>query len=476
MESDKKSIVTRYLQEQIAQSAYRARAYVFDDRNKRNPTRNCYVKLREHVDNYLGRDSSVRWIILSGFRGVGKTTLLSQIFFNTPISSDRKLYLSVDHITQLLGVTLDFVLSVYEEVIGIALERLEEPVFLFLDEVQYDKNWAITLKSIFDRSNKVFIFATGSSALSLNHNPDVARRAVFEKLYPMSFTEFQKIKNEKFEIIGLSKKIRQALYHSASATEVHASLKKLEPLVRKYWAGIERLEIDRYLKYGTLPFAAKQKNESIVYEQIKKIIDRVIGMDIVEIGQFRSDVLQKIPEVLYSLASSDGLSVTNLSRDIGLNKVTLTEVLFTIEKTETITRIYPYGAHVSQIKKPSKYLFSSPAFRSMYFHFMGNILGETSYIGKLLEDTVGLYLIRYFSRTMNSLTYDSSKNSADFIAKIGKENISIEVGIGEKGFSQVSNSIKERSSKYGLVFSMTPLKLSENKDSVSVPLSYFLLS
>jgi len=39
---------------------------------------------------------------------------------------------------------------------------------------------------------KVFIVSTGSSALMLNVNADVARRAVSEKLYPMSFTEFMK--------------------------------------------------------------------------------------------------------------------------------------------------------------------------------------------------------------------------------------------------------------------------------------------
>ena len=179
--------------------------------------------------------------------------------------------------------------------------------------------------------------------------------------------------------------------------------------------------------------------------------------------------------MLYSIASSEVLSVTNLAKDLSISKITLTDILSAIEKTETITRIYPYGAHTTQVRKPSKYLFSSPAFRSMYYNFIGNIMDESSYMGKLLEDTVGMYLTRYLTGINSSLTYDSARGSADFVARINRQNIIIEVGYGEKGFFQIESTAERVKAKYGIALSMSPLQLNLEKTAVAIPLSYFLL-
>lgn len=475
MTTEKREKLIKYLQEQMAQADFKAKAYVFDENNNKNPTRNCYVKLQMYITNFLNNNPSARWIVLSGFRGVGKTTLLSQLYFNNANPEVNRLYLAVDQVTQSLGVTLDEVLSAYEDLLGTVFERLNKPTLLFLDEIQYDKNWAITLKTVFDRSTKVFVFATGSSALSLQNNPDVARRAILEKLFPMSFTEFLKIKNGKYEMKGLSSQIRRAIFESTTAEDVYTNLKATEQTVRKYWTGIDRLEIDRYMKYGTLPFAVKLLNEGLVYDQIKKIIDRVISMDIVELNQFKREIINRIPEVLYAVAAADALSVTNLAKDLTMDRTTLTDILTALEKSETLVRIYPHGAHATQVRKPSKYLFASPAFRSMYYNFIGNTITEPAYMGKLLEDTVGLYLDRYLMGKSYSLTYDSSQSGADFVIRKGLENIIIEAGYGQKGFAQIESTAKRINAKYGIAVSMSPLKLNTTKTAVTVPLSYFLL-
>lgn len=475
MTTEKREKLIKYLQEQIAQADFKANAYVFDENNNRNPTRNCYVKLQMYITNFLNKNPSARWIVLTGFRGVGKTTLLSQLYLENANSNVNRLYLAVDQVTQSLGVTLDEVLLAYEDLLGTVFERLNKPTLLFLDEIQYDKNWAITLKTVFDRSTKVFVFATGSSAISLQNNPDVARRAILEKLFPMSFTEFLKIKNGKYEMKGLSNQIRKAIFESTTAEDVYKNLKETEQNVRKYWTGIDRLEIDRYMKYGTLPFAIKLLNEGLVYDQIKKIIDRVISMDIAELNQFKREIINRIPEVLYAMAAADALSITNLAKDLAMDRTTLTDIFTALEKSETLVRIYPHGAHATQVRKPSKYLFTSPAFRSMYYNFIGNTITQPAYMGKLLEDTVGLYLCRYFMGKSYFLTYDSSQSGADFVIRKGLENIIMEAGYGQKGFAQIDNTAKRINAKYGIAISMSPLKLNPTKTAVTVPLSYFLL-
>jgi len=102
------------------------------------------------------------------------------------------LVLSVDEITETLGSNISEVVSVFEELLS-SNHNLDKPLFLFLDEVQYDEKWGASLKSVYDRSQNVFIFSTGSAAALINSNPDLARRTIYEKIYPLSFTEFIKI-------------------------------------------------------------------------------------------------------------------------------------------------------------------------------------------------------------------------------------------------------------------------------------------
>lgn len=475
MDQDRKRKLQSFLQERIAQTDFKVRAYVFDENNIKNPSRNCFVKINMFLKNFIKGDTAVRWITMPGFRGVGKTTLLSQLYYELTDPEIYKLFLSVDQIIQSQGVRLEDVLTTYEEIIGVAFERLEKPLILFLDEVQYDKSWGLTLKTLFDRTNKVFIIATGSSALSLHTNPDIARRTIIQKLYPMTFTEYMRVKENRPQITGLSSNIYRAIFRSSSAEEVYLSLKRLEPTVRRYWLGIERLEIERYMRYGTLPFAVRLKNEGLVYDQIKKIIDRIITTDIAEHGQFKTEIMARIPEVLYSISSSDGLSVVNLAKDLNMNRETLTDILSVLEKTETIVRIYPYGAHTTQVRKPSKYLFASPAFRSMYFNFIGSTIDPANYMGHLLEDTVGLYLSKYIIEKKGQIAYDASLGGADFVLSFGGQKIIMEVGMGEKGFRQVYSSSTKIKANYGLAISMAPLKIDDKKFAVTVPLSYFLL-
>jgi len=475
MKTSKEQVVG-YLQNQIAQSDLRARAYVFDEQERKNPNRNAYVKIRQYISAFLSGKREPRWVTIPGIRGVGKTTLLAQLFYEQKIPQKNKLFLSVDQTIQYLGVSLNQVIDAYEDILGTVFEKLDEPVILFLDEIQYEEDWGIILKSVYDRTKNVFILATGSSALSLQTNSDVVRRTIFETLYPMCFSEYLKIKEGKFEQKGLSGQIRSSIFESKTAIEVFQSLKGSETKAKAYWTGVDRQEVDKYLRYGTLPFAVKLGNEGLIYDQIKKLVDRVVTNDIPQMGNFSPEITSKIPSLLYSLAGSEELSLRSLSKTLSLNITTLSEILEVLTNAEMLYRIYPYGSAYKQARKPSKYLFASPAFRSMYFNFIGRINKGDKDSGKLLEDLAGFYLTRFLQKKINtSLTYDSAQGGADFIAGFGEDKIALEIGYGSKDFKQVSQTLGKIKAKYGLSVSMTPLALSKDGKSVSVPLSYFLL-
>ncbi len=476
MNIEQKNRIINYLNDQLAQAEFRARAYVLDENNNKKPTRNIYVKIKKYIEDFVQGNKAVRWLTLTGLRGSGKTTLMSQAYWETRLFDAHRLYISADHIVQILGLNLHDVLSVYEEIIGSSFEKIDKPLFLFIDEAQYDEKWGIVLKSIYDRTNKVFIFATGSSALAMNANPDIARRTIYEKLFPLSLTEYLKIKYGKFEVKGLCSDMRQAIFAADSAEMLFSEIKKLEPKVNHYYAGIERMEIDKYIRYGSLPFMVSLKNEALVYDQINKTLDRIVNSDVAKTGKFGSEIVSKIPAILYAVADMDQINFSKIAGIFEISRPKIMEIFDILESTETLIRIHPYASHLGQAKSPSKYLFSSPAFRAMYYNMVGNIISPENSRGKLLEDLVGMYLSRFLYKKISaSLTYDSSQGGADFVVGFGRQKILIEVGAGKKDYGQVIKTAQRVNAKYSLVISNSDLEYSKENNAVKLPLKYFLL-
>jgi hypothetical protein len=476
MKVDQEKIVN-FINEQTAQAEFRAKAYVFNDENEKRPKRSIYIKLKAYFNNFLKGDSSIRWVTLTGLRGAGKTTLLSQLYWDFREKDCYKLMLSVDAIVKILNSQIANVIETFEDLIGYSLESLDKPLLLFLDEVQYDKKWGDILKIIYDRSPKVFILATGSAALSMNINTDNARRTVYEKLFPLSFTEYLKIKFKKFPIKNLSQEVKTAFFDLKTSQEVYDRLKEIEKKANQYYLGVTRYEFEKYLNYGSLPFMITVKNESLIYDQIAKSLDRVINLDIAQSGGFGSDIIAKLPGILYAVSDMDAFNFSTLSQKFEISRPTVIEIFNLLEQTEILNRIYPKGSHLNQTtKKPSKYLFSSPAFRSMYYKTIGNIINQKNAKGKLMEDLIAMYLIRIlYKNPIGSLVFDSAQGGADFIFSKDEQKIIIEVGAGKKDFSQIIKTAKKVNSKYNLIISEDSLTHNSDLKTVKIPLRLFLL-
>ncbi|OGY81470.1 MAG: hypothetical protein A3F54_02465, partial [Candidatus Kerfeldbacteria bacterium RIFCSPHIGHO2_12_FULL_48_17] len=394
------------------------------------------------------------------------------------VGDRRMLYISLDEVVNVLGSSLKDVLSAYEKIIGTSFEKLTQPIFIFIDEAQYDPKWASVLKSVYDRTNKVFVACSGSSVVSLQTHPDVIRRSIFQKLFPTSFSEFLMIRDGKLPAKGLKQDIKDALFGADSARDAYEKLKKIEQIVVSAWASIDRHYVDEYLKIGTLPFAIRMKDEARVYQTITLLLDKVINQDVQSLGRFDTKTLVYIKRVLFLLAESDVVSIQKLARTLETSVNTVSNILEVLEQAELLIRVMPYGSNTKRVRKPSRYQFMSSAMRSAFLSVAGNEQIFASQKGRLMEDIVAMTLHREFvAQAGGALNYDSAKAGADFILTIaGKNIIPIEVGMGEKLGTQVRNTLKKvRSAKYGVVICRNSLTLLEDANVVKVPLDYFLL-
>jgi len=473
-----KEEAVQYINNQLKVAQDRLRPYVQNDR-RRYRYRPVFYRIQKHINHFIEGDKEVRWIIIPGLRGVGKTTVAAQTFFyfKNKVNDNHILYISADDIIT-AGLTLREVLSAYEQVLGTNFESLKIPVLLIIDEVQQDLQWAAVLKSMYDRARNVFVISTGSSAVHLQSNPDVARRGVFEKLYPLSFWEYQMLVHNTLPVKELKQDLKNALYDSSSAEQVYTRLQALETRVKAGWTNAQKDDVNLFLSTGTLPFTLRLADND-VYERISLLIDRMINKDIQELGRFDAQTLGIIKRLLFIMADGlDGLSVSKVSGLLGVQRPTLMAVLDALEKAEIIIKVSPYGSGMTAAKKPSKYLFMSPAIRMSLLSITGLDQTFLKRRGKLLEDVAGLHFYREFIATgVGNLSYDTAEAGADFILQISnKKQIAIEIGLGDKDLHQVRNTMQKARCDYGLVVcSSGSVTLSKEDGIVKVPLQYFLL-
>lgn len=479
--------ISQYLQNQLSRSPALLKAYAQDEQGNKYLARNMFVLVEKLIKDFIEGQKEIRIVSIPGLRGVGKTTLLAQLFLKLfPHHSGNMLYISADQVVNEFRSDLYSVFEEYQKIFGTSFEKLDHDLFIFIDEIHFDKKWAAALKSLYDKSKRVFVVCTGSSALSLQSTTDLARRVIFERLYPMNFTEYILLKTKyessknnaikiKFPIRGLKDSIKNALFYSHDANQCFSNLKDLENQVKKYWLGIDNLEIDKYLRFGTMPYALTIKDEQRVHILTNQQIDKIVERDLPELGKFDTNTLAMIKNILLLVSGSDELSITSLSNTLkGISMVTLINVLEALEKAEMLIRVYPYGSTYKKVRKPSKYHFMTPAVRHTLLTIVEGESAFESHKGKYLEDIIALTLYREFNQKLASPTfYDSAKGGADFILKLSNKKIAIEVGYGSKRIGQAQATLEKIKGDYGLVISDSNLSMEDK--IVKVPLKYFLL-
>lgn len=470
----------QYLQKQIRTTEDRINKYTHNLKGEALPSRFMFIKIKKYLNDFLDRKSSNRLIIIPGLRGVGKTTLMAQICGDI-LNKNKKikvLFISVDEVKNLFNVGISEIMQAYEEILKVDLESLQEEIVIFFDEVQSDPKWAKALKILHDKTSKIFFCCTGSSAVILQTTPDIARgRAIFERMTPMCFAEYEMVGNKIYPTKQLKNDIREAIYLSNDAMEVHQKLGSLQGAVNEYWSKIDRRDVDKFLTFGSLPFTLQLPNESAIYDAIALLLDGIIKKDLPLLGNFDIKTLTQARRLLFVLAENDTTSLNTLEKILRIDRLTILGLLDAFEKAELLVKVSAYGSNMSVAKKPAKYLFMSSAIRMSFFSVAGQENTFMTRKGKLLEDSVGAHLYREFIlRGGGAFRYDSAQSGADFILQIGNtRQIIIEVGLGKKDRKQILSSMRRIKCEYGIVFSSNPLMIDEEEKIINVPLDYYFL-
>jgi len=258
-------------------------------------------------------------VVITGPRQVGKTTTLQWLL--SQINSQNKYYFDLENIVNrdLFGVKdYDTLLAKFR---SLGLNTLEK-MYIAIDEIQAVKNLPSIIKYLHDHYDIKFVL-TGSSSYYLKNlfSQSLAGRKVIYELFPLSFGEFLKFKNEKFKLPKFN------VYENFS----NFTYEKL------------RVLYDEYIEYGGLPKVVQVGSLKEKQQQLEMIFSSYINLDVQSLSDFRS--LKDFRKLVQLLSERVGnkLNTTKLATILGISRQTVSTYLEFMEQTYLIRLIQPFS-------------------------------------------------------------------------------------------------------------------------------------
>lgn len=342
--------------------------------------------------------------LLRGLRGVGKTTIMLQLFLK---SGDSSIYLSADSP------------AVKEQSLYELLKQLilSGSLTLFVDEIHTYPYWRKEIKAIYDEFPGVVLVCSGSAPLALV--PE--RREKEYEIPPLNLSEYIYLKSGESIV---------------SASEWKSGESSLKFLSRQEKT-IEAAYHD-YLQAGAFPISFSYGLEDS-FEAIYNTIRKSIRDDSVSILKLSAEKVFAMEKFLILLATSPPgeLSITSLSSSLDVSKTTMYEILNAMEEMKLIRILRPYGRGHKLARGEPKVLFCHPNLRAGICRRLGADLDK----GAVREESVlfGLDVLGWKAHTIKGM-----KSSPDYFISRGTEKLVIEIGGKSKGTSQ----LKEFASRY----------------------------
>jgi len=468
------------------------------------PRRDGFYNIRKALEFAISKPlKNPRVIILSGLRGVGKTTVLLQLykdFIKKGWGPDEIVYISMDKAIFSGKNITDLIEEYQERVLFNYLVKSDKKFIFLIDEAHYSPRWDLEIKIIHDEAPNTMFVISGSSALQLGMSPDLARRSISENLFPLNFLEHLLLNQQKEPHSEITNAFRDLIFGSCDINEIEKKysdvVKPLNDILRENdgyspgalrrflfeggmpWSNVEYMKFNgigpsgpRFRKHCQAAHFAPLTISNSAYD----IIERVIEKDIPLIGDHDTRTLRILPKILGMLAPAPNTSMNSITRDLeGISITTVKRLLGTLTKSQLIFEIAPYGSVKRSLRGGTRKYYASPCLASAVVLELG--FNPNDFLGSLTECAVASVLFKLSKMEPGiQLTYQVGKAQADFVLNHRNNIIVIEVGYGKKGdgFRQVRKTMKETRSQLGFVVSGSQ-GVERRGNIIKIPLRHFL--
>lgn len=350
-------------------------------------------------------------VFILGARQVGKTSLMKKIM--SELNTENVLYLDLENPQNLL--IIDKGLNEFLEFLEFQNFKKNEKAFIFIDEIQYAKDFSGMLKYLVDHhSNQYKFILSGSSSLQIKQQFKeslVGRKIVFE-LFPLTFAEFCLFKNEE----NYFNHLVDIDTFSLRSDPVRFERTKIQLLLKEF------------LIFGGFPKAVLKNNPQDKISVLNDIVQSYILKDIRHI--FKLEKVEQFNHLVKLLASISGkeLNISNLSNETKLHKQTLEHYMEALESGYIIKLIKPFHRNINtELKKTPKCFFIDNGLRNMLINNFNEIDFRPDR-GELLESFVFSQLLKK-SNSVTKINFwrTKSKQEVDFILQENDKLKAIEV-------------------------------------------------
>lgn len=314
-----------------------------------------------------------RAVVLLGPRRVGKTVLLHhtvQRLLASGIAPHRICYASVDH-PLYNGMGIEDFARAYATATGV--DPSKEETFLFLDEIQYLRQWEIHLKALVDGFPAVKCVASGSAAaaLRLKSAESGAGRFTDFLLPPLTFHEYTELLG-KTTLVEIKKGTDGYVKHVATSDT----------------AGLNAHFLN-YLNFGGYPEVAFSKDIQKDPSRFIKsdIIDKVLLRDLPSLYGIQD--VQELNYLFTTLAynTANEISLDELSRGSGVAKNTIKRYLEYLEAAFLVRMVHRVDRNARRFERANffKVYLTNPSMRAALFSPVGM---DDEAMGSLVETAI----------------------------------------------------------------------------------------
>lgn len=332
-----------------------------------------------------------RAVVLIGPRRVGKTVMLTQAvqaLMDMGVAGSRIMVAQMD-VPLFSGQTLASLVKLFIEIHRHAADDANQPLYVFLDEIQYLKDWETHLKVLVDNYKGVRFVATGSAAAALRMKSRESGAGRFSDfvLPPLTFAEY-------LDFCGQADLVQDIGDPDAARPQYHA------PNIAALNA-----EFINYLNYGGFPEAVM--NLSVRQDPRRylrqDIVDKVLQKDLPSL--FGISDTQELNRFFNVLCYNTGMELApaGLSKDTGLSKARIEEYLEYLEAAFLIKRVHRLGDNARRLQRATSYkvYLTNPSIRAALF---GIVRTQDPAMGRLVETAIWSQWL-HSTETIASLHY-----------------------------------------------------------------------
>lgn len=411
----------------------------FDEIKNIRHKRKLYVEILPYLEK--------RQILsIVGLRRTGKTILLKQLIekLSVTVSPKAILFLTFDEAIIPGKITLANYLNEYLEKIAPKKGLL----YIFLDEIQYNKKWQHIVKRYYDTDSRIKFVVSGSSSLFLRKKTteSLAGRIFEFSLPPLSFEEYLELKNTSEKMLAA---------YRALGISVDAKIENTtnaEKFFQQYGSEMER-EFENYLRHGQFPEIVGEENLVVVKKYLTdSIYKKTIEYDIPKIfGVEKVDELKFLFQVLVNEIGSL-VETGNIAREIGIDEKTVKKYFNYFEESFLIHLVYNFTKSARKSRRLGKKVYlGSPNFFSALNDWSDD--GRLNYkMGFLAEN----YCLQLLKKRFDFVSFRRVRsNEADFLAA---DNV-----LDAKKYQYIEVKYRETVPMKELKFAIKMAKKSENK-------------